>query len=170
MRTNSFIEICHEIPDEDLKNIINFSFEHNKKELLSYYKTNLSKFFPGFRSIDKVPAGMQLRRIKTDCKENHLMARAIIKVWFENHEELKNKIKNTLTELKYEVKEPDFENIGVELDLLKEEHFFSIEGNSYFGIDGKAPEGCDLFDSTLMTVLLGFFPGKLDEEEAAAAN
>ena len=165
MRTNTFIEICHEIPDEDLKNIINFSFASNKKELMSYYKSNISSFFPGFRSVDKVPAGMQLRRVKIDCKENHLIARAIIKVWYENHTELKDKVKTILTDLKYEVKEPDFENIGVELDLLKEEHFFTIGGNSYFGLEGKPIEGVEQFEGTLMAVLLGFFPGKLDEEE-----
>lgn len=165
MRTNTFIEICHEVPDEDLKNIIDFSFANNKKELMSYYKTNISSFFPGFRSVDKVPAGMQLRRLKTDCKENHLIARAIIKVWYEGHSELKDKVKSALSELKYEVKEPDFENIGVELDLLKEEHFFTIGGNSYFGLDGKALDGVDQFESTLMAVLLGFFPGKLEDEE-----
>jgi hypothetical protein len=163
MRTNTFIEICHEVPDEDLKNIIDFSFGNNKKELLSYYKTNLSSFFPGFRSIEKVPAALQLRRIRIDCKENHLMARAIIKVWYENHLELKDKVKNFLTEQKYEVKEPDFNNLGVELDLLKEEHFFTEEGNSYVGTDGKPIDGCPKFDATLMSVLLGFFPGKLDE-------
>jgi hypothetical protein len=168
MRTNTFIEICHEIPDENLKSIIEFSFANNKKELMSYYKANISSFFPGFRSVDKVPAGMQLRRLKTDCKENHLISRAIIKIWYTAHEELKNKIKDSLTGLGYTVKEPDFENIGVELDLLKEEHFYTVEGNSYFGIDGKPLDGAEAFDSTLMAVLLGFFPGKLDEEEAAS--
>lgn len=168
MRTNTFIEICHEVPDEDLKNIIDFSFKNNKKELMSYYKTNLSSFFPGFRSIEKVPASFQIRRLKTDCKENHLIARAIVKVWYDFHSELKDKVKSLLTELKYEVKEPNFENIGVELDLLKEDHFFTVEGNSYFGIEGKPIEGVDLFESTLMAVLLGFFPGKMEDEETPA--
>jgi|GEM_PF-2454985 len=169
MRTNTFIEICHEVPDEDLKNIVNYSYEHNKKELMSYYKTSLSSFFPGFRSIDKVPSGMQVRRLRTDCKENYLIARAIIKAWYEGHAELKDAVKNKLTELGYTVKEPDFDNVGIELDLLKEEHFYSIEGNSYFGLNEKPIENCDKFDSTLMAVLLGFFPGKLDEEEAPQA-
>lgn len=153
-----FTELCSRMPEQMLNKVVTETLKNNKERFCDFFKDNVQKAFPGFRNIQNIPSRLLSNEVVKRCKENPLIAQALLEEWYKLKKTFVIEIKEILEKLSYKCKEPDFESLKISIEYLKEEHSINNGDLCYANILNQKLNEDKLFEITLITILLGWFP------------
>lgn len=153
-----FNKLCSIIPEKRLTKLVDETVKNSKEKFCVHFKHNVQKEFPGFRNIQRVPIGMLCKKIERNSQENINIAQTLLSEWYNFKTELVSKIKEKLNELAYNCKEPDFSSLSISYEFLSEKHSIFIKNLSYVDIFDEEQNEETMFEITLISILLGWYP------------
>lgn len=153
-----FTELCSRMPEQMLYKVVTETVKNNKERFCDFFKYNVQKEFPGFRSTQNIPLRLLGNKIVKKCKENPLIAQALLEEWYKLKKTFVIEIKEILEKLSYKCKELDFESLKISFEYLKEEHSINKNDLCYANLFNQEVDEDKLFEITLITIFLGWFP------------
>ena len=153
-----FTELCSRMPEQMLYKVVTETVKNNKERFCDFFKYNVQEAFPGFRSTQNIPLRLLGNKIVKKCKENPLIAQALLEEWYKLKKTFVIEIKEILEKLSYKCKEPDFESLKISFEYLKEEHSINKDDLCYANLFNQEVDEDKLFEITLITIFLGWFP------------
>jgi len=160
-----FNDLCSKIPETKLSKLIKATISNDKRKFCEYYGPRVQKEFPGFRNIKSVPLPQLCSKIKNDCSKNLLVAQSLLSAWYILNTKRVNTVKSQLDLLNYSCIDPDFKTTSLQYDYLKLEHSLDTSGLSYSKIFDYNIDEDELFDITLICILLGWYPSTNTAED-----
>lgn len=157
-------DICNKIAKGNLKLVAEMAYKSDRQKLTSIFTNNLSKYFPGgFQNINKVPSWQVISKVCQECLRVDKLATLLLKIWYNNNEQLQELIKKELSSRNYQVRTPDFKDFSTV--NLKQEDSITLDTKFYFKTDNytNLPK-TELFNHTLMSILFGWYPVDNQEE------
>lgn len=163
----------YEMPELHTK-LVKSALQKDKQSIFKILHKYPYKPRKGFRKIDMLPQKFLIEAIIDYAKFSPELSNLILKLWFESEDILRERVKDELNNLGYEINQLNFDSNGVVWKKLNEKDLVKIDkedgGTIYFAPEGGVINGFNPTDVTLMSIMFGWFDGSCEIESDSKGN